>query len=521
MATKTKKMNIIKQVLIGHRNGRSVRELADMYSMSPTTVQRYIALARADSMGIDELVRLDDPELDLRFNEGRPASHDWRYEDFTARLPYFRRELARKGVTVQMLWEEYREKVPDGYGITQFRYHLGQDVMMTSPSTVMKMFRKPGEEMEVDFAGKKLSYVDLETGEIVRPETFVAILPYSGYTFVMCVPSQRSEDFLRAIDTALWFFGGAPKTLVTDNLRAAVKKVGRLSEVTDALMDLATHYGCDVRRTRAYKPRDKAPVEDAVNKVYMRIYSRLRNRVFHSIEELNAALLEQLADYNSRKFQGYDFSRREKFLTSEKPELLPLPPTHYETKEYTTLTVSKFGDIILGKERHRYSVPCQLTGRKVLVKSTATQVRVFYKRECVATHERSFEPGGQTYVDEHLFPNTRAVYECSPQHFIDKAAQYGPETTQVIQNVFSSGSPSFNQYDHAKSILSLARTADRDVFHMACRTAIEYRQCNYRFILNMVNTRCEGYLEQNGDHLSPDAFSPASHTNIRGPQAFQ
>lgn len=229
MATQPKKMNIIKQVLIGNKNGMSVRELAGMYSISPTTVQRYLKMAKEDKLDIDTLVSLDDPELNHRFNGGNPAYCDERFEDFKKRIPHFEQEMKHKHMTVQLLWEEYRKDVPNGYSLTQFRYHLNQNSAAAKPSTVLKMLHQPGAKMYVDFAGDKLSYVDKETGEEIIVETFAAVLPCSGYTFITCVPSQGIEHFLGAVDAAIRFFGGAPRMIVPDNLRSAVKSFDRWS----------------------------------------------------------------------------------------------------------------------------------------------------------------------------------------------------------------------------------------------------------------------------------------------------
>lgn len=187
MAKQPKKMNIIKQVLTGHKNGLSVRRMAEMFSMSPTTVQRYLKMADEDSSGIDALLQLENPELNHRFNGGNPAYCDERFEDFKKRLPHFEQELKKQHMTTYLLWEEYHKDEPDGYGLTQFRFHLKQNTAAVKPSTVLKMLHQPAGKMYIDFAGDRMSYVDMETGEIVPVETFAAVLPCSGYTFITCL----------------------------------------------------------------------------------------------------------------------------------------------------------------------------------------------------------------------------------------------------------------------------------------------------------------------------------------------
>ena len=523
MATQPTKMNIIKQVLTGHKNGLSVRKMADMYSLSPTTVQRYLKMASEDPLGIDALLRLEDPELNHRFNGGNPAYCDRRFEDFKTRISYFEQELKRPNMTTYLLWEEYRQEVPDGYGLTQFRYHLKQNTVAVKPSTVLKAFHQPAGKMYIDFAGNRLSYVDMETGEIVYVETFAAVLPCSGYTFITCIPSQGIEHFLGAVDAAIRFFGGAPRVLVPDNLRSAVKVFDKWSPtLTDGLNELATHYGCCTLPARVRKPKDKALVEDAVHKSYMRIYAPLRNRVFHSMQELNDAVAGLLEQYNSRRMQGCDYSRVERFLAVEKPELLPLPAQRYQMKRHALLTVAPNSFIQLGRERHHYSVPSRLIGNKVEVIFTDTQVRIFHSGACVATHMRSFKQGGYTWVKEHLPSQTQAYYEYSPQYFIDKGAKYGAVAEHVLRELFSATDrPAEVCYRSAQGILALARDTEPEVFLLACQIAIQYGKCNYPFISNLVKSKCQGYLAlQKKENEARQAAIPL-HANIRGSQAYK
>lgn len=523
MATTPKAMNIIKQVLIAHKNGVSIREIARMQSMSPTTVQRYISMAKEDSLDIDTLVKLDDPALNHRFNCGNPAYCDERFEDFKKRIPYFKQELERKFMTVQLLWEEYKKDVPNGYSLTQFRYHIRQNKIAAKTSTSQKIFQNPGVKASIDFAGKKLSYVDMETGEVIEVETFVMVLPYSGYTFVKCIPSQSIDNFLSAIAAGLSFFGGAPQLLVPDNLRSAVSRPDRWApKLTDGMMELAAHYGCNVKPARVRRPKDKPDVEDAVNKGYMRIYAPLRNRIFHSLDELNIAISELLSKYNSRRMQGCDYSRVERFISSEKPALIPLPSEPYQMKRRALLTVAPNSFIRLGHERHNYSVPCRLIGYQVEVIFTDTQVRIYYADECVATHNRAFTQGGYTWEPQHLPSQTQAYYEYSAQYFIDKAERrYGPTVAHVVRDVFSDTTkPCELFYNAAQGILSLGRSTEPETFLLACKIAIQYDKCNYTFIKNLVKSKCRGYLALQSQNVARSS-APMNHTNIRGKQAFQ
>ena len=299
MATQPISMNIIKQVLIRLSQKESIRSIASALHISKNTVNRYKLIAEADSLSTRELIALEDTVLNHRFNGGSPAYCDERMEVLKELLPALEKELKKPHVTSQLLWEEYRRDHPDGYSLSQFRYHISQHMKAVTPSTLLRDLYQPGQKMLIDFAGDRLSYIDTDTGEEVFVETYVAIMPYSGMTFVMCVRSQGIEQFLMATVRALEFFGGVPKILVPDNLKSAVKKADSYEpDLTTGMNDLANHYLCVAQPARVRKPKDKALVEDAVNKAYRHIYAPLRNRIFHSLEELNEAVAELVDRYN-------------------------------------------------------------------------------------------------------------------------------------------------------------------------------------------------------------------------------
>ena len=252
-------MNIIKQVLIRLSHNESIRTIAGSLHINKNTVSRYKAIFEHQDMTIRELVALEDPVLNHRFNGGNPAYCDNRMEVLKPLLPYLAKELTRPHVTMRLLWEEYRQEHPDGYELTQFRYHIRQHLKAVKPSTLLKDLYQPGQKMLIDFAGDKLSYVDRETGEEVIVEVYVAIMPYSGLTFITCVQSQCIEQFLMATVQALEFFGGVPRILVPDNLKSAVKKADRYEpDLSTGMNELANHYLCATDPARVAKPKDKS-----------------------------------------------------------------------------------------------------------------------------------------------------------------------------------------------------------------------------------------------------------------------
>jgi transposase len=282
-------------------------------------------------MSIDDLLALEDPVLESKFHAGNPAYKEVRFEDFKSQLPYYEKELKRKGVTRKLLWEEYDQANTNGYRYTQFCYHLKQQMVARKPSAVL--IHNPAEKIFVDFAGAKLPLIDRDTGEVIWCPVFVACLPYSDYGFAMAVRTQGIEDFIYALRCCLEFFGGSPQILVPDNLKTAVIKANRYApEITRALEDFCNFYNITVIPARVVSPKDKALVENQVKLVYNRVYAKLRNSQFFSLFDLNKAIREKIIQHNQTRMQQKPYCREERFL--QKHLLQPLPTEPYEIKYY-------------------------------------------------------------------------------------------------------------------------------------------------------------------------------------------
>lgn len=240
MAGKCKEMNKIKQALRLHLDGDSNRSIGRKLDLYKGTVNKYITLAESCGIPIPALLAMEEPEIERVLTGGSPAYSDGRFQDLKERLPYIASELERKHMTMYLLWREYRTGNPDGYGYTQFCYHVNQYTEAQKPSFVLSPDREGGQYLFVDFAGDTMSYVDIETGEEVKCQVFVATLPASDYGFAMAVPSQKVDDFLYATECCLRHIGGVPKIIVTDNLKSAVVKADRYEpEVNRSMEDLS------------------------------------------------------------------------------------------------------------------------------------------------------------------------------------------------------------------------------------------------------------------------------------------
>ncbi len=520
MAGKSKNMSQIKQLLLLKKNGVSNRKAAAIIGINKEMVNNYMSKVNADELGIDGLLKLDDPVLEHRLKGGNPAYADERFETFKMLLPYLQEEMKRKHVTLRLLWEEYRADHPDShYSLTQFRYHYNQnaEAKKESPSTILADMRTGGEKLFLDFAGDTMGYIDMETGEIVQCQAFVATLPASDYGFVLFVPSQRTEDFVYAIVRCLKHLGGVPKMLVLDNLKAAVVKTDRYEPSLNRVMeDMANHYGTVVVPARPVHSKDKSNVEGDVRLVYMRVFAELRNEVFYSIDELNRAAALKMKAHNQKRMQKHPYTREERFLAIDKPNLMPLPDRDFEIVSYTDLKVSSNCCVYLGRDQHYYTVPYRHISKTAHVAYTRTLVKIYVEGELAATHQRDHGKGKYTIVEQHLASKSQEYRGPCASTYIERAERAMDILGEVVRHIFyASNMPPETHYRTCEGPLSLQRGSDPAIFRTACETALKLERCNYRFIRSLVESKCAG--------VTPVPFLPAppEHGNIRGKAQFK
>lgn len=514
-------MSKLKQVLQWKIEGHSNREIAALTGLNKETVNNYVSKAKADPMELKELVRLEDHELDIRLRGGNAAYTDERFSAFREMLPYFVEQMSnpRNHMTIQLLWEEYRHKHPDGYSLTQFRYHYNQNTKAAAkPTTVLADSHEPGEKIYLDFAGDTLSYVDVHTGEIVKVQTFVACLPASNYCYAICVPSQRTEDFVHAVIQCLRHLGGVPRILVPDNLKAAVTKSDRYAPKIATLMeDMANHYGALVMPARARRPQDKANVEGAVKILYNRVYAPLRNKTFYSLSELNTAVAELMLQHNQKRMQEKQYTREEQFLAVEKPALLPLPEEDFEIRYRTSLKVMPNCCVKLGRDSHYYSVPYQYIGQQVELEFTRTIVKIYSHNELVTTHPYEPIPGQYTIKNEHFASNSQKWRSRSKEYYIPAASRIMDELGTLVSYIFlSDGRPEEVKYNSCDGLLHLAKTTDPVLFREACQAALDTGRYSYKFVKNIIDSKGLGLKRD-----EPVSAPPKNHSNIRGAEFYK
>lgn len=514
MAGKFKPMSQIKQLFLMHQQGMAIKAIARQLGMSKNTVKAYLARINNSECGMDGILTMEEPVLENKLFSGTPSYKEKRYEHIKNKLGYYVSELEKKGVTRKLLWQEYRNDFPGGYGYTQFCYHIEQYQLAQNPTMVLQ--HEAGDKLFIDFAGKKLSYIDKETGEIIECEVFIACLPYSDYGFAMATKSQRTEDLVYALSSCLKELGGVPRSLVPDNMKSAVYKTNRYEpDINRVLEDFGNHYGMAIIPARARKPKDKALVENQVKLIYNRVYAKLRNQQFFDITSLNNAIKEKIKEHNQTRMVQKDYCREEKFLSDEKHALKPLPIEEFEIKYYKELKVAKNNHVYLSCDKHYYSVPYAYTGSKVKVIYTRSLVSIYAQGKKIAAHVRNYRQGGYTTHKEHLCSHHKHYLDRSPEYYLKKAGMTSEVFFQFVENLFNQNKHPEQIYRTCDGLLSLQRKTGNNDFEKACQIALDTKNYSYAFIRNILDNKMLMNTHENCTKPLP------IHSNTRGAAYFR
>lgn len=516
MANKTIAMIQIRQILRLHTQGKSKLQIVMLTGVSRNTVKRYLRRFDEGHYTYEAISKLTDHELEMHFgNADKTGGPNAKLQTLQNLFPELSKQLKRKGMTLQKLWEEYHGQYPEGYRRSQFCLHFHQYVCGNNP--VMHLEHKAGDKTYIDFAGDKLSVFNPQTGEERKVEVFAAILGCSQLTYVEAVNSQKTEDLINVTENAFQYFGGVTAAIVPDNLKSAVTKSSKYEpQINETFADFAEHYGTAVIPARAYRPRDKSLVEGMVKIIYTRIYTSLRQRAFTSLEELNAAIRILLEELNNAHLKGRDYSRRQQLEELERGELQSLPAYRYEFKRPLMVTVMKNGHVGLSADKHYYSVPFRFIGKKVKILYTSTQVEIFFRYERIAVHPRNQRKYQYTTSNEHLASAHRYLSDWTADKFIEQAKAVHAEVAAYICKVIDGKAHPEQAYKSCSGILSLARKVGTQRLINACRRANQYGIYNYPIIVQILDKKLDVFSPES-EHIT----SMPSHDNIRGGDYYQ
>jgi transposase len=497
-----------------HRTDLSERQIARALGISRTVVTRTLQSFRASGLEYEQVEQMPDSELQKSLEQEKGLQDGSRYAELSALFPEMVVELKKKGVTLQWLWERYIGEHPAGYQYSQFWLHFR--LWRKGEEISMHIEYKAGEAMLVDWAGDKLEVTNGNTGQPWLLEQVVAILGASELTYVEARESQRQDDWIRANEGALRYFGGVPSALIPDNTKTAVVRSDPYEPGLNMIYDdFARHYGVVIMPTRVRRPRDKALAENAVRLVYQRISARLRGQMFCTLAQVNSAIGELLEEHNCRPFSRLPYSRRELFERVERTALRPLPTEPYMLKSTIEATVGINYHVELREDRHYYSVPYALRRRdpptRVKIVYDDRVVAIYWDNVRVAQHRRERTPNGYTTLAEHMPPSHRWYAEWSPEKFLGWARSMGPQTEAIIAKVLDSASYPPQAFRSCLGILSLARQHGADRLNNACAKALRVGTQSYKRIKSILDLGLEEELQP---HL--DLGPLPQHENVRG-----
>lgn len=479
MARKRIPVKKIREILKHSYEGKlSIRQIAKVCGVSKSLVSDYLTTFKRGGLAYENIAKISDTEL-IELFKGKKGENNIRYQAMLPKMPYYVKELKKTGVTRQLLWEEYCKNNDNTFSYSQFCYHLQcwQDFQEVS----MKQYHTPGDKMFVDYTGDTLPYTDGDSGEPKRAEVFVAILGASGLTYAEAAESQKKESFLRSTEHSFRYFGGVTKAVVPDNLKSAVIKASKYEpEINPLFDDFADYYRTTIIPARAYRPKDKALVENAVRLMYQRVFAPLRNNVFYSLDELNEAIIEKVEEHNNKKLQVLQISRRELFNEIEKSELKMLPASPYPMKFFENHKVAPDYHVLLSADKHYYSVPWQLKGKQILIIYDERVVAIYHDNLRIVQHLRDRKRSGYTTVSEHMPAHHKFYASWSVEKFESWAASIGKETLDVIRHILESRHHPEQAFKSCVGILSLASKCENHDLNMACRKAWNFNRISYR-----------------------------------------
>lgn len=507
-------MRKIKEILRLHFEQKlGQRQIARSATVSQSTVHEYLARFHAAGLRWPLEDRGDEPELEnALFPPGQKTTKLPRRI-----LPDFEkvcRELAQhRELTLELLWEEYREQQPDGYCYSRFCYLYRQ--WKKQHHVVLRQDHRAGEKLFLDWAGATIA-IHAGDGSVTQAPLFVSALGVSSYTYAEAVPDQQMANWLKVQRNALEFYGGCPQLLIPDNTKTGVTRACIYEpDLNPTYQEFAIHYRVAVMPARPRKPRDKAKVENAVQVVQRWIVMRLRHRRFFSVREANEAIRELLTYLNHRPFRKrLEECRASLFTKIDRPALQPLPSERYDLSLWSQARVNI--DYHVAFDGNWYSVPYALTGKQVEVRSTPTTVEIFYRGKRVASHLRSHERNKPITQNEHRPKSHQAHLEWPPSRMVNWAASVGANTAQLVQRMLDDKPHPEMGYRACLGIIRLAQKYSPARMESAAERAMLTGAISYKSVKSILRNGLDAQVSS-----APPLRPSPEHENLRGPEYFQ
>ena len=509
----------IKQILQLLGDGVSQSKICSEVKCSKRLVSAVKKKADESGKAIGELLMLPDDEFKTIFLPGEqaPPQEDGRKAELDRMMPEILKRLSRRHANIKYVFDDYYEKeCPKGYGYTQFKKYVSEYRENNDYSYHNQ--HEPGKEWQIDFAGDPLYLTDYITKARQKLVVLVCVMPYSNRPFMMALPNATTEWFFHGLNKGLEFLGAIPRVAKSDNMKQWVTKSDRYSlTYAAANVEWALYYGIEPFACRVRKPRDKGPVEGAVNQLYQYVYARIEEQEFYSLDALNRRIWELLEEYCNLPYKGS--TRREIFEKYEKPEMQPLPNSMYRFRLRKEVKLSSTYHVCVGPERHMYSVPYKYVGQTVKVMWDVEYVEVYVADKLVCAHRRSLVPYGYSTEPQHM-PDAHKAYERTKEinaaTLIDWGARVGPSVKWAIEDILQRTNFPQQAYGKCNGILSLGRKYGHARLEHACALLRqESGVAGYKVLSNMLRNNRD--IDADGGEI----ISRTPHNDdVRGASAY-
>ena len=504
---------VIEILRLRFKEGLSIENCAKGACVGKATAHEVLKRAELLNINLSSLSLLTEEEIE---NILYPVKE--KNKNLNSSLPdwvYIKNELMRKGVTLHILWLEYKKQFPEGLQYTQFCVRYKSWTKQSKLS--MRQNHIAGEKVFVDYSGLRQEYLDIYTGEIKYAEIFIGVLGASNYTFAIAVKSQTKKDWIYANNKMLEYFGGVPRIIVPDNLKSAVTSACKYEpDLNPSYREFAQYYSVAVIPTRARKPKDKGKVEVGVQIAQRWILARIRKQTFSSIEEINKAILPLLKELNLKVMRHLGVSRSELFEKYEKPALRQLPEYMYELAEWKQAKVNI--DYHVEFEKHYYSVPHKHIHEKVELRSTRSMVEIFYLGKRIALHPRSFLIGKHSTISDHMPISHKEQKEWTPDRMLDWARNTGTEVEFFVQLLLEKYEHPQQGFRAALGIFRFAKTYSDARVNAACKRAIHYGDISFKSVRNILKNNLDKIELTENENTVKNKI--VDHENIRGSSYF-
>jgi len=468
------------------------------------TVREVLSRARELDLAWPLSAETTDADLEkLLFPSKSTPTVERRYPD----CEYLSKELLKNGVTLKLLWNEYCEECSQNNELplmySQFCCHYQK--YSEKKRATMHIPRKPGEQIEVDWAGNPASIVDSDTGEFIPCYLFVGVLNYSLYAYVEAFFSMDMESWITAHVNMYQHFGGSTRILIPDNLKTGVEHSDWYTPtINRTYREMAEHYETAVIPARVRSPKDKPGVENTVGVVSTWITAAIRNEKYFSIAELNREIRFRLEEFNRKPFQKKEGSRHSVFITNEKPFLTPLPSTPFELAQWKQATVQF--NYHISVDKMQYSVPYEYIKQVVDVRITRSIIEVFYHNQRVCSHKRLYgHPGQYSTTEVHMPENHQKYLKWDGPRFVEWAEKIGPNVAITVKSILASYKVEQQAYKACMGLLRLADKYSVDRLESACNKALSYTpHPSYKSVKNILTTGQDKAMTGNSQKSSAD-----------------